>query len=116
MMNYGDNFPSRVEMTYTGQFRDISESKLLLISTWMKTFAPQLSDSQIKELFKQEGLFIEDTVEYWLPVQSQLIPYMVEELDEDQKVTLLLVWAGLTKFSGEVEWVFLVNNFPVSSP
>ncbi len=115
-LNYGDNYPSLVEMTYTGQFRDVSDEKLVLITTWLRTYAPQLSETQRNELFTTEGLFIESEVEYWLPIQSQLIPYMKDELTVDNPVTLLVVWAGLTKFSGEIEWIFLVNNFPVTTP
>jgi hypothetical protein len=88
--------------------------KLIVITTWLSSFAPQLSDDQRNELFRTEGKFLEDGVEYWLPVQSQLIPYMQDELTIKDEVTLLLVWAGMTKFDDQLEWIFLVNNFPVS--
>ena len=111
-LNYGDNYPSQVEVTYTGQFREIPDVKMLLITPWLASFVSQLNAGQRDELFQREGLFIEDHVEYWLPVQSQLIPYMEDELKPGDPVTLLLVWVGLTKFSDEVEWIFLVNTFP----
>jgi len=113
-LNYGDTYPSQVNMIFTGEFRDVGEMKLLAITIWLSTFAPQLSDDQRKELFSTEGKFIEDGVDYWLPVQSQLIPYMQDELTINDEVTLLLVWAGMTYFADQYEWIFLVNNFPVS--
>jgi hypothetical protein len=115
-MNFGDDYASRVDVTYTGQFRDVSEGKLLLISTWLRSWAPQLSEQDIHEIFKTEGKFIEDNTAYWLPIQSQLVPFMKEELKKDDKVTLLLVWPGIVKYSNQIEWIFLVNTFPVSEP
>ncbi len=113
-LNFGDIYPSQVNMIYTGEFREVDEMKLIVITTWLSSFAPQLSDDQRNELFRTEGKFLEEGVEYWLPVQSQLIPYMQDELTINDEVTLLLVWAGMTKFDDQLEWIFLVNNFPVS--
>ena len=113
-LNYGDTYPSQVNMIYTGEFREVGVMKLLAITTWLSSFAPQLSEDQRNELFRTEGKFLEDGVEYWLPVQSQLIPYMQDELTINDEVTLLLVWAGMTNFDDQYEWIFLVNNFPVS--
>ena len=110
-INFGDPYPSRVEMIYTGQFREISPSKQLLALTWGQSFFSSLSPTQLADLFAQEGLFTENGVEYWLPVQTQLIPYMQDELTEGEPVTLLLVWVGITNWGGVIEWVFLVNNF-----
>jgi hypothetical protein len=62
-------------------------------------------------LFAQEGLFIEDGVEYWLPIQTPLIPYLKEEEAPGELVALFVIWAGATKNNDTVEWVFLVNNF-----
>lgn len=104
-------YPSRVKVVFTGDFRDTSEFRLEWIRTWMATFAPSLSADDINSLFGQEGLFIEGAKEYWLPVQNTLIPIMEDELSPGNDVELLVIWIGATIDSGEIDRIYLVNAF-----
>ena len=104
-------YPSRVEVVFTGEFRDTPESKLEWIKVWMTTFAPNLTAEEVAELFAQEGLFTEDSKEYWLPVQNTLIPIMEDELSLGDKVDLLVIWVGATVDSGQIEKIYLINAF-----
>jgi hypothetical protein len=93
----------------------LSREKLAFIVDWATSVSAQMSREQVAALFRSEGLFREDSTEYWLPVQSQLIPYMKEELRVGDEVTLYLVWIGALKSSSaELDRVFLVNNFPAA--
>lgn len=104
-------YPSRVKVVFTGDFRDTSEFRLEWIRTWMATFAPSLSADDINSLFGQEGLFMEGAKEYWLPVQNILIPIMEDELSPGDDVYLLVIWIGATIDSGEIDRIYLVNAF-----
>lgn len=104
-------YPSRVNVTFTGELRDTSEAKLEWIKVWLATFAPNLTPEEVEEIFAQEGLFLEDSVEYWLPIQSSLIPIMEDELTSGDKIDLLLLWMGATTNSEQVDRIYLVNAF-----
>lgn len=67
--------------------------------------------NEIVDLFETELLFKENGVEYWLPVQKQVIPYFAQELKKGDQVTLFLIWIGAYKNAGSWDWVFLVNEF-----
>ena len=108
-----DNYASLVRVIYTGQFRTISEGRLKLIQVWLGNMAPHLTREEIVSLVQTEGLFREGPLEHWLPIQSQLIPFMEVELQEDDEMTLFVVWVGAEKKARDtkIEWVFLVNEF-----
>jgi tetratricopeptide (TPR) repeat protein len=101
-------FKSRVKVIYTGESRIVSAKRKELIVDWVKSFRykPETAD-----LFESELLFKEGSVEHWLPVQKQVIPYFAQELKKGDEVTLLLVWAGARRDPEQTDWVFLVNEF-----
>ena len=109
--NGGNDYASKVVATYTGQFRPTSELRTFLIGAWFETFVPRFSKTEAINLFATEGLFVEDTMEYWLPIQSPLIPLMKDELTEGKPVALFIIWIGATNFGNEIDRVFLVNEF-----
>jgi hypothetical protein len=109
--NVGPDHATKVVATYTGQFRTTSELRTFLIGNWFESVATQFSPAQAINLFATEGLFVEDTIEYWLPIQSPLIPLMKDELTEGKPVTLFIIWIGATFFDNELDRVFLVNEF-----
>ena len=60
----------------------------------------------------EELLFSEDGIEYWLPVQSVLIPHFKRELSKGESLDLFAAWIGVTFAEpGKREHVFLVNEF-----
>lgn len=109
-VNFGNDYASIVEVIYTGEFREIDATKkLMLIVVGSSHYG--LDAEEMGELFKMEGRFIENGVEYWLPVQSQLIPFMEDELTVGETFEILIVYAGTMRFDGETVVVFLVNTF-----
>ena len=58
-------------------------------------------------------LFIEDGVEFWLPVQDVLLSYFRKELHKGERVILFANWIGITypERGGRRLHVFLVNEF-----
>ena len=107
-LSFGASFPSRVKVRYTGDSRKISVERKQLIGDWIKT---RQMDAQIGELFESEWKFVENGVEYWLPVQKQVASYFDKELKKGETVLLYVVIAGGRKTAGKWDWVILVNEF-----
>lgn len=104
----GDEFPSKVRVTYTASSRRISSARQDHIAAWIKTTG---RSRETGKLFDSELLFREGSVEYWLPVQSQVITHFSKELKKGDKVTLFAIWIGGYKCAGKWDWIFLVNEF-----
>ncbi len=101
--------PVRARVTYTGTSRPIAISKQRLISAYMETNGtPQFANK-----FPTEWLFIENGVEFWLPVQDVLIPYFGKELHKGDSVELFVELIGITQpeHDGRRMHVFVVNEF-----
>ncbi len=104
-------YPSRVQVLYTGQFREIAPERQFAIARWAEAFLPNLADKYIP-LFQHEVLVREGSDEYWMPVQEPLIPYMENELLVDGKATMFVVWIGaLLPGPEEVDRIYLINEF-----
>ena len=49
--------------------------------------------------------------QYWMPVQSQLIPDFQNELKSGDKVELYVMAIGSIDHDDEHEWIFIINEF-----
>lgn len=105
---FGDSFPSRVKVVYTGKSRALTKERIEVIDGWSKS---RKVPKEIVDLFEKEVLFVENSVEHWLPVQKQVLAYFEEELKPGQKVELFVMWIGARKEQDKVDWVFVVNEF-----
>ena len=103
----GNDFPSRILLTYTGRERPISPTR----SSFIQVYFERVRHQPLAVHFDDELLFLEDSTEYWLAVQSQLVPYFTRELTPGDRVWVYLVWPGGTERAGRADWVFLVNDF-----
>ena len=73
---FGPGFSVEARLTYSGQTRPLSASKAQAVLFWLRSIQRQ----SVMELFEVEVLFAEAGTEYWMPAQSQLLPYMDAEL------------------------------------
>ena len=103
-----NSFPSRVKATYTGESRKVSDQRKELIAAWLKTIG---KPKELLDLFENEYLFVEDKVEYWLPVQKKVASYFKDELKKGDTVTIFVAWLGARKQAKDVDYVFLMNEF-----
>jgi len=103
----GNDHPSRVLVTYTGKKRAVGAWR----SAFIRDYYEKVLRQPLPTEFKDELLFREDSVEYWLPVQSQVLPYFANEMTPGDRVWLFIVWPGGTARSKRPDWVFLVNEF-----
>jgi hypothetical protein len=109
----GDPLPSKVKVTYTAKVRKITPTRKAFILDWCKS---QRLSEESGAVFEEELLFKEGDVEYWLPVQKQVIPHFKEELKPGEEVKLYVIWIGGRQESGVPDWVFLVNEFEKYQP
>jgi len=103
----GNDRPSRVLVTYTGKKRAVGAWR----SAFIRDYYEKALRQPLPTEFKDELLFLEDSVEYWLPVQSQVLPYFAREVTPGDRVWLFIVWPGGTARSKRPDWIFLVNEF-----
>lgn len=114
---HADMLLSMIRVKYTGKSRPISDVKRDLLKTWAQTFAQ--NSGEYAAHYEQDMLFMEEGVEYWLPVQKKVILYFPKELKEGEEVDIYIVRAGGVCKKKTCDWLFLVEEFQkpkVSSP
>jgi len=99
---------SRVRVTYTGTSRAISKTKTEMIRNWCKSMG---QTKEYADSYESEFLFIEDSLEYWLPVQKKVSAYFDKELTKGDAIDLYLVRAGGIRTAGKWDWMLLVEEF-----
>ncbi len=101
--------PVRTRVTYTGISRRTIATKRRFIALYMKS----ISTPEVAKNFMTELLFIENGVEFWLPVKDALLPSFGKELHKGESVTLFANWVGISypERGGSKIHVFLVNKF-----
>lgn len=102
--------PYLVKAVYTGTSRPVSASRKEIIELWVKSYG---IDPAFLKLFEMEFLFIENSVEHWLPVQTPVSKYFDKELSKGDKLDLYVQFVGgiRTKDESDADWVFVVNEF-----
>lgn len=110
-------YPSQVEVIYSGEFREIDPAKQFLIETWGGTISPEVAE-RIKGAFQQEVLVIEAGIEYWIPVQEVLIPFLEDELESGDEALIFILWVGGNILNAETppDRVFILNEFRTKLP
>jgi hypothetical protein len=103
-----DTFPSQVKVLYRESSRKVSDKKKEVIAAWLRVYG---TPQEHLNLVEAEYLFMEDSIEYWLPVQKQVASHFEKELQKGDRVNLYVAWVGARKESGSVDQVFLVNEF-----
>lgn len=100
--------PIRANATYTGRSRPTLAAKQRFIAFYMES----VGTPEFAKKFSTEMLFIEDSINFWLPVQDVLLPYFDKEIHKGESVTLFANWIGITDpdKDGSRLNVFLVNK------
>ncbi len=94
----------RVRATYLGQTRSILPETKRVLAHWAQVRG---QSPEFVELFGAEALFREKSEDYWLPIQSALVPSLNEEVRPGSDVDLYAVWIATVRD----RWYFLVNEF-----
>ena len=105
----GTTLPSAVQLTYTGESRQLSAERKKFIETWARSY---YRNTGYANLYTAEYLFKDGNEDYWLPVQKGVAQYFVEELKKGEPVDLYLISpGGLRVDKGKTVWIFLVEQF-----
>jgi len=102
------DIPIRSKVTYSGEFRDLSEDSRRLIAAW----AESMNVPGAPQAFRRELKVTEAGVEYWVSVQEVLVSFMHAELGTGDEIELFLVYIGQV----EGRHIFLVNEFGHEAP
>ena len=110
-------FPSRIPVIYTGEFRDIDPIKQFIIESWGATISPEVGEN-IKGTFLQEVLVVESDTEYWIPVQELLVPFIENELNPGDDMMIYVLWVGASIADADTPPipVFILNEFQTILP
>ena len=90
--------------TYTGNSRPITAETKELIRHWEKAMQHKAGTS---DMFASEIEVEQDGSRYWLPIQSQLVKPLSEEIHPGQATHLYILLVGAYKQAP----VFIVNEF-----
>jgi hypothetical protein len=107
---HGDMFLSVVRVKYTGKRRAMSDTKKEVLKMWGQSFSIPHAE-EYAAMYEEDMLFTENGVEYWLPVQKQVLPYFAKELKEGEDVNIYIVRAGGICSKKVCDWLFLVEEF-----
>lgn len=99
--------PRVVEVSYGGAVRPMSNDETTFVRDGFKS----IRQEPLGALYEQSALFRADGKDYWLPVQSALIPYLAKELKAGDKVDLYVLQSGGLLQKSGWEWLFLVVDF-----
>jgi tetratricopeptide (TPR) repeat protein len=103
-----DELPSKVEVTYTGKSRKISSSRKEHLEQWLNYRG---CDCISIDDYTVEWLFIENSIEYWIPVQKNPASFFSKELKKGENVTLFVVFTGVSSNLSQEDFIFIANEF-----
>ena len=99
-----------VVVTYTGKVRSLTKpsSNLMYWVSHSLNVKPQFFDQ-----FNQEMLVIENGVEYWLPVQKQLLPHFKKEAKPGTNILIFVTYFGANHSPKDhhIDWLLTINEF-----
>lgn len=99
---------SNSRIVYTGETRNTSEKKLLLIGEWAASIG---GGPGVAQTLSREALFREGDKEYWIPVLSTILWNMEQQLVKGDTIVLNTLLAGGIRREAGIEWVFLGGVF-----
>jgi hypothetical protein len=95
------------QATYTGVIRPLAPDERRYVASYFRSMKVE----QAARAFDKAMLFQSDGHNYWLPVETPIVPYFAKELKRRQKIDLYVVQPGGTRRTSGWEWLFLVEDF-----
>jgi hypothetical protein len=99
----------KVRAIYAGVTRMTSKSSMNALLRWTQCCAGD-PDHYLKS-YDTEMLFRENGVEYWLPIQRQLLANLHTQFISGDSVNLYLIRVATEPDGGDRNWALLVENF-----
>lgn len=108
----GVHNPYKVKLIYKNEYRKISSKRMEFLRDWATSLkAVTTNIEEYPKLFETETLLVNGDKEYWMPIQNQLIPHLKSEVKSNELVEVFIFFIGTYLESGEINWVFTVNEF-----
>jgi|ERR1700694_30115 len=108
MLLTGDNFPSKVSLTYLVDSRPLPVEQKELLDSWRKA---SKDNAPPEDVFTTQVRFEEDSREYWILAQKPLLDALPKELSRGQTLDAYVMWIGAIKVGKRWEWLFAMNEF-----
>jgi hypothetical protein len=108
MLLTGDNFPSKVRLTYLVDSRPLPAEQKVLVDSYRKAMK---DNAPAADVFTTQIRFEEDSREYWILVQKPLLDALPKELSKGQALDAYVMWIGAIKVGRHWEWLFAMNEF-----
>ena len=107
---------SKVDVTYTGQSRPITNGRKDFIGIWAKMLSHPGTSSgdtidHYMSLFDREYLYKVGDTEYWLATSKPITKYFDKELKPGDKMTLYLISIGAYRTKDAIDCVLLVEEY-----
>ena len=96
-----------VEAGYTGAVSPMSDDEKAFLRDGFRS----VQQEPLAALYDKSMLFHVGGKDYWLPVQSEVIPFFAKELKVGDKVDLYVLQTGGMLQKSGWEWVFMVVDF-----
>lgn len=103
-----DNWQYEIPVIYSGYIRPIAEYKRGCISAWAEIRGILFNTSII---YHNEILISEDENKYWLPIQSELIPFLKTEVAAGDTMLIGITVVAAANDVPEEMWIFLIDAF-----
>ncbi len=99
--------PVAATVQYSGLLRPMDRSRAFL----MAMFSEWYKDNRYTTLYEQELLVREGESEFWMPIQKTLVPYLHEELNPGDLMTVYVRLPAALHTDRGTEFMFLINDF-----
>jgi hypothetical protein len=111
----GDNFPSKVTLTYEGKSRPLVGPLRDVLVAWAKSTG---RSEDMTQVFATEGLFEENGAHFWIALQKPLVDPLAKEVKAGQHFNAYVMWMGSIKVEDHWEWLFAMNEYdaPTGDP
>ncbi len=104
--------PLRVQATYTGLTRPLSQSAKDFLRNWANRYAGSVEHYTAH--YKIEMQFIENGVKYWLAVSAKAPELFQTQMQKGQSVDLYLIRISEAKSDHPSSWLLLLEKFSKS--
>jgi hypothetical protein len=99
------DFASRVTVVYMGKHQLLNVKRAKFLDMFY------IGKPKIRALYESEVLVREGKQQFWLPIQKELLPYLLDEVKEGEQFIVFASWLGGFKENDTFEWVFTINAF-----
>ncbi len=96
--------PIKVKLVFCNEVRPLTKEHRQIVQGWLTSKG---AATVYKDLFQKEIRVREDQIDYWLPIQDQLIPYLRKEIQTNEMAEFYITYFGAYNH----DHVFVIHEF-----